>query len=133
MGKYSNVFSSTKWRLGEKVVLWLMKCLCPAVSFDKFMNNNFTSFCQLTLLELRTFEQHVCSTKICYANVLSLETNSCEKRNFATLDSVDQAKNLCNFRAVGSFFMVGEGWIKMLATMIGRRRKIWLKCPKGVL
>ena len=41
---HGQVSSSTKWRLGENVVLWLMECLTPSVSFDIFMDNYFTSF-----------------------------------------------------------------------------------------
>ena len=41
----------------------------------------------------------------------------------------------CLIRAVGTFFMVG-GWVKITATMVGRRRKIkkkhWLKRPKAI-
>ena len=48
-------------------------------------------------LELITFEQHVCSAKIGYANALSLGTNSCKKRNSATLNSAHLAKKQCNF------------------------------------
>ena len=44
MGKHSKVSSSTKWRLGENVVLRLIKCLTPSVSFDIFMDNYFTPF-----------------------------------------------------------------------------------------
>ena len=44
------VVSSTKLRLGENVVLQLMKCLSLAFSFDIFMDNYFTSFCLLTHL-----------------------------------------------------------------------------------
>ena len=65
----SVMLEQTKWRLAEKVVLWLMKCLTPAVSFVIFMDNYFTSFRLLTL-ELTIFEQHVCSTKIGYVNAL---------------------------------------------------------------
>ena len=50
MGKYSKVSSSSKWRLGENVVLGLMECLTPSVSFNIFMDNYFTSFCLVTLL-----------------------------------------------------------------------------------
>ena len=50
MSKYSKVFSSTKWRLGENVALWLMECLTSSVSFDIFMDNYFTSFRLLTHL-----------------------------------------------------------------------------------
>ena len=50
MGKHSKVSSSTIWRLGENVVLRLMECLTPSVSFDIFMDNYFTSFRLLTHL-----------------------------------------------------------------------------------
>ena len=50
-----------------------------------------------------------------------------------------EALNVVN-RAVGSSFMMGRwggGWVKMLATMVGQRRKIkrkhWLKYAKAVL
>ena len=42
--KHSKVFSSTKWRLGENVVLQLMERLNPSISFDIFMDNYFTFF-----------------------------------------------------------------------------------------
>ena len=48
-------------------------------------------------MELTTFEQHVCSVKIDYANTISLGTNSCKKRNVATFNSTQQAKKQCNF------------------------------------
>ena len=58
-----------------------MECLTPTVSFDLSMDNYFTSFrlfvC-LPNLELTTFEQGVCSTKIGYANTLSSGINSCK-------------------------------------------------------
>ena len=44
MGKYSKFSSTTKWRLGENIVLRLMVCLTPTVSFDTFKDNYFTSF-----------------------------------------------------------------------------------------
>ena len=50
MGKHSKVSSFTKWRLEENIVLRLMKCLTPSVSFDIFMDNYFTSFCLFTHL-----------------------------------------------------------------------------------
>ena len=50
MSKHSKVFSFNKRRLGENVVLRLMECLTPSVSFDIFMDNYFTSFRLLTLL-----------------------------------------------------------------------------------
>ena len=39
MGKHSKVSSSAKWRLRESVVLRMMECLTPTVSFDIFMDN----------------------------------------------------------------------------------------------
>ena len=48
-------------------------------------------------LELTTFEQHLCSTKLVYANALSLGKNSCKKRKVATLNSAHQAKKQWNF------------------------------------
>ena len=42
--KGKHVASSTKWGLGENVLLQLMECLTPTVSFDIFMNNYLTSF-----------------------------------------------------------------------------------------
>ena len=50
MGKHSKVSSSTKWRLRENVVLRLMECFTPSLSFDIFMDNYFTSFRLLPLL-----------------------------------------------------------------------------------
>ena len=59
------------------------------------MDNYFTYFrlfvC-LPTLELTKFKQEVCSTKIGYANTLSLGTNSCKKRNVTTLNSAAQVK-----------------------------------------
>ena len=48
MGKHSKVSPSAIWRLGENVVLRLIECLTPSVSFDIFMDNYFTSFRLLT-------------------------------------------------------------------------------------
>ena len=46
--KGKQVASSTKWGLGESVVLRLMECLTPTFSFNIFMDNYFTSFLLLT-------------------------------------------------------------------------------------
>ena len=45
-----------------------------------------------TFLQLTTFEQEVCSTKIRYANTPSSGTNSCRKRNVLTLNSAAHIK-----------------------------------------
>ena len=75
-----------------------MESLTPTVSFDLSMDNYFTSFCLfvcLPTLKLATFEQRVCSTKINYANTLSLLTNICKKRNVTTLNSAPLIKQKC--------------------------------------
>ena len=81
MSKQSKVSQSTKWRLGENVVLQLMECFTISHLF----------VC-LPSLELTTFEEHVCSTKLGYRNALSLGTNNRKKKNVATLNSAHQAK-----------------------------------------
>ena len=73
----------------------LMEYLTPTGSFDLFMDNYFTSFrlfVHLSTLKLTTLKQEVRSTKIGYGNTLSLETNSCIKRNLATLNIAAHAK-----------------------------------------
>ena len=54
-------------------------------------------FACLPSLESTKFEQYVCSTKVVYANALSLGTNSCKKRKVVTLNSAHLAKKQCNF------------------------------------
>ena len=56
------------------------------------MNKYFTSFRLLTHLGLTTSEQRVCSTKIGYANALSLRTNSTKKGNMVGFNSAHQPK-----------------------------------------
>ena len=71
--KGKQISSSTKWGLEDDVVLSLMEFLTPIVSFDLFADNYFTSFCLfvcLPTLELTTFKQEVCSSKIGYTNTL---------------------------------------------------------------
>ena len=89
------VASSTRWWLGYNIVLRLMECLTPTVTFGLFVDNYatpFRLFVWLPVLELRTFKQEVCSTKIGYASTLSSVTNSCRKRNVATLNSASHIK-----------------------------------------
>ena len=92
--KGKQVFSSTKWRLGENVVFRLIEFLTSTVSFDTSMDNDSTSFPLLTHLglELTTLEQLVCSAEIGYTNALSLRTNSCKKSNVAALNIPAQIK-----------------------------------------
>ena len=65
--------------------------LPPIVYYHIFINNFSHLFACLPTLELATFEQQVCSTKIGCANGLSLGTN-CKKRNIATLNRARQEK-----------------------------------------
>ena len=46
-------------------------------------------------MEVTTFEQEVCSTKIDYTNTLSLGTNGRKKRNVTTLNSAVDIKQKC--------------------------------------
>ena len=95
VNKGKQVASSTKWGLGDNVVLRLMECLTPTVSCHLFMANYFTSFCFfvfLPTLELTICEQAVCSTKLGYANAPSSAINSCKKRNATTLKSAAHIK-----------------------------------------
>ena len=46
--KGKQIASSTKWGLGENIVLRLMESLTPTFSFDIFMDNYFTCFRLLT-------------------------------------------------------------------------------------
>ena len=80
--KGKQVASSTKWGLGDNIVLRLMECLTSTVSCHLFMANYFTSFhlfVSLPTLALTICEQVVCSTKIGYANAPSSGINSCKK------------------------------------------------------
>ena len=59
------------------------------------MENYFSSFrlfACLPTLELTTFEQEVCSTKMCYGNKLSSEKNDSKKRKVAALSSAVHIK-----------------------------------------
>ena len=57
------------------------------------MDNYFISFHFFVCLP--TFEQEVCSTKMGYANTLSLGTNSWKKRNVTTLNNTVCIKQKC--------------------------------------
>ena len=95
--KGKQVASSTKWGLGENVVLRMMECLTETFSFYIFKDNYFTSFDLLTHYELTTFEKQVCLTKMRYTKTLSLGRNNWKKGKVATLNGAHQAKKQCNF------------------------------------
>ena len=93
MGKHSKVSSSTKWILGENVVLRPMECLTPTVKFDIFITFSHLLASQPTL-QFATFEQQVYSTTQMH---YYLEQTATKKWNMATLNSAHQAKKQCNF------------------------------------
>ena len=84
-----------KWGLGDNVVLRLMECLTPTVSFDLFMDNYFISFrlfvC-LPTLELKTCKETVCSTKIGYQIHYRWGQKVAKKTNVVTLNSAAHIK-----------------------------------------
>ena len=71
------------------------------VSFDIFIDNYLTSFGLLTHLELTKFEQQVCSTKIDYANALSLGTNICKKGSWPLWKAHIKQKSSLTLTVVG--------------------------------
>ena len=95
MGKYSKVPFSATWRLGENVVLRLMECLTPSVSFDIFMDNYFTSCRLLTHLRVNNIR----ATRVLNKNSLRKCTIIGDKQLQKKEHSAHQAKNLCNFDA----------------------------------
>ena len=62
--------SSTKWLLGENIVLRLMECLTLTLIFDIFMVNYFTSIRLLTHFRFNNIRETGYSTKIGHANAL---------------------------------------------------------------
>ena len=103
MGKHSKVSSSIKWALGENVVLWLMVCLTPSVSFDIFMDNCFTSFRLLTHLgvnnirTVRVLNKNRLRKCTIIGDKQQQKKKKKKKMNVATLSSAHQAKKQCNF------------------------------------
>ena len=83
MSKQFKVSQSTKWRLGENVVLQLMECFTISHLF----------VC-LPSLELTTFEEHVCSTKLGYRNALSLGTNNRKKKECGHFEQCTPSKKV---------------------------------------
>ena len=80
MGKHSKVSSSTKWRLGETVVLRLKECLTRSVSLDIFMDELLTSFCLFTRLGINNIRVTRVLNKNSLHNALSSGRKSCEKK-----------------------------------------------------
>ena len=91
--------TSTKWRLGENVVLRLMECLTPTVGFDIFTVHYFTSFRIFNHLGVNFIR----AARVLIKNRLckwKLETSSCVdsckscKRNVAILRARIKQKSI---------------------------------------
>ena len=106
--KGKQVVSSTKWGLGYNVVLRLMQCLTPTVSFDLFMDSwiyflfiYFTSFCLFVCLptfELTTFEQEAVFNKNRLRKYTITGDKHLQKKERGHFEhcSAHQGKTLCN-------------------------------------
>ena len=92
--KGKQVATPTKWGLGENVVLRLVECLTPAVSFDIFMDNFFTSFRLLTNLGVNNNR----ATGVLHKNRLRQCTIIGEKKEHDYFEQriVHQGKKQCN-------------------------------------
>ena len=120
MVKHSKVYSSTKWRLRENVVLRLMECLTPSVNFDIFMDNYFTFFRLLTHLGVNNIRATRVLSKNRLRKCTIIGDKQLEKRNVATLNNAHQAKRQCIFDTgwlerqqcdLHSFFLILWTWI----------------------
>ena len=80
---------STKWKLGENVVLLLMKCLLQRLVIIYLWMVISYLFVYLPTVELTSFEQQLCSTKVGYA----MGTNSCKTKGTWSLWTARQAKS----------------------------------------
>ena len=91
------VTSSTKWWLGENIVLRLMECLSPVFSFDIFMDYYFTSFRLLIHLGVKK----ILATGVLNKNRLHkctiIRNKQLQKRKISTLSSAHQARKQCTF------------------------------------
>ena len=70
--------SSTKWGLGENVVLRLIECLAPAFGCDIFMDNNYRSFCLITHIGVN----NIWPTELDYANAILLGEKAAKKEKW---------------------------------------------------
>ena len=90
--EWTNISSCTKWRLGDNVVLWLMKCLTRTVSFGIFMDDYFLSFRLLTHLGFDNIQADVLNKNmLCKYH---WGQTAAKKRNVDTLNSAHQAKKV---------------------------------------
>ena len=97
--KGKQVASSSKLGLAENVVLRLMECLTPTVSFYIFMDNYFTSFRLLTHLGVNNIRALGVHNKNRLPKCTIIRNKQLQKRNKATLNSTHQAKRHCNLES----------------------------------
>ena len=68
--------SSTKFGLGENIVLRLMECLTPAFGCDIFMDNNYRALRLLTHIGVNK----ICATELDYADAITGRNSSQNKK-----------------------------------------------------
>ena len=87
-------------------------------------------FVCLPTLKLTKCEQHVCSTKISYANALSLGTNSCKKKEYGNLEQRTSSKksSVTLLRVVGQ----NDSIAIYIASSESCEPKIIVRCWKKV-
>ena len=101
VNKGKQVASSTKWGLGDNVVLRLMECLTPTVSCHLFMTNYFTPFrlfCLLTHLGVNNMRASGVFNKIRLRKCTIIGDKQLQKKERDHFEkcSAHQAKTLCN-------------------------------------
>ena len=97
MGKNSKVSSSTKWRLGGRVVLQLMECLTPTVSFDIITDNYFTYSRPLAFLGVNKIRATCMFNKSSLFICAIIGDKQLQKRESGHFKRCTSSKKLCNF------------------------------------
>ena len=98
--KGKQVASSSKLGLAENVVLRLMECLTPTVSFYIFMDNYFTSFRLLTHLGVNNIRALGVHNKNRLPKCTIIRNKQLQKRNKATLTAHIKQKGIATLRVV---------------------------------
>ena len=100
--KGKQVASTTKWGLGEHIVLRLVECLSPTASFDIFMDNYFTSFHLFTHLGVNNIQPDVLNKNRLHKCTIIWDKELQKKRNSATLNSAADIKQKSSVTCVVS-------------------------------
>ena len=88
--------ASSKCRLAENVVLWLMECLTSTFSFDIFMNNYFISFHLLKYLGVNNIRATGVLNKNRLRKCTIIGNKQLQKNERGNLNTAHQAKKLRN-------------------------------------